>query len=127
MNDNSDQERILAFLGPFDDEWKSSTRSIRISGTVTSIRLENIYWRILAEIAESQELKVPQLLGQLAVVSKNKQARLNNFTSFVRVCCSRYLEAQAISPDAAADTDQPYEDQPYEDQANSLVTKFQLN
>lgn len=122
MNDYSDQERILAFLGPFDDEWKSSTRSIRISGTVTSIRLENIYWRILAEIAENQELKVPQLLTQLAAVSKNKQARLSNFTSFVRVCCSRYLEAQTKTSGVAADADQPYEGQ-----ANDSLTKFQLN
>ena len=30
--------------------WESTTRSIRIDGMVTSVRLENFFWNALAEI-----------------------------------------------------------------------------
>ena len=54
----SNESGIVALFEPFDDEWKSTTRSIRINGTVTSVRLENFYWRVVSEIAEKQDLSL---------------------------------------------------------------------
>lgn len=90
-SDNTEQSEVLELFEPFDDEWKSATRSIRIDGTVTSVRLENFYWRVLAEIAEQEGLQVPQVMTQLSKAAKSGETKHTNFTSFVRVCCGRYL------------------------------------
>ena len=90
-SDNTEQSEVLALFEPFDDEWKSATRSIRIDGTVTSVRLENFYWRVLAEIAADEGLQVPQVMTQLSKAAKTGETKHTNFTSFVRVCCGRYL------------------------------------
>ncbi|MCB1957638.1 MAG: ribbon-helix-helix domain-containing protein, partial [Rhodocyclaceae bacterium] len=41
------------------------TRSIRLRGVATSIRLELQFWQVLEEIGERDGLSVPQLLGTL--------------------------------------------------------------
>ena len=41
------------------------TRSVRLSGHVTSIRLEAAFWQILEEIAASQDVSVGRLLTRL--------------------------------------------------------------
>ena len=46
-------------------------RSVRLHGVATSIRLENLFWQVLEEIAS-----------------------VDNFASFLRVCCGRYLALQ---------------------------------
>ncbi len=103
-------DKVLSLFEPFDDEWKSATRSIRIDGTVTSVRLENFYWRILAEIAEQLGMQVPQVMTYLAKAAKSGETQHTNFTSFVRVCCGRYLDrrneganAQSESNEASGD------------------------
>lgn len=100
MGNSAGQSTILELFGRLDDEWDSVTRSIRIDGNVTSVRLELFYWRILSEIAAEGNLQVPQLLTKLSVAAKSIAAKSGetkhtNFTSFVRVCCGRYLDQQA--------------------------------
>lgn len=98
--DNTEQSELLALFEPFDDEWKSATRSIRIDGTVTSVRLENFYWRVVAEIAAQEGLQVPQVMTQLSKAAKTGETKHTNFTSFVRVCCGRYLDRRDNAMDA---------------------------
>lgn len=81
----------LTLFGPYDDEWSSTTRSIRIDGTVTSVRLENVYWRVIDDIARQNNLRVPQLMTELQIAAKSGNIIHTNFTSFIRVCCCRYL------------------------------------
>lgn len=92
MTDTNKQLDSITLFGPIDDEWKSTTRSIRINGKVTSVRLENFYWRVIADIAENQELMLSQLMTKLSRLAENSDTDHTNFTSFVRVCCVRYLE-----------------------------------
>ena len=91
MSKHNTKLDLIRLFGPIDDEWTSTTRSIRIDGKVTSIRLENFYWCVIAEIAESQSLMLSQLMTKLSRHAKNSETEHTNFTSFVRVCCVRYL------------------------------------
>jgi len=81
-----------ALFEPFDEEWSSTTRSIRIDGTVTSVRLENFFWRVLGDVANEEGLQVPQLLTRLSKISRSGETTHSNFTSFIRVCCGRYID-----------------------------------
>ena len=90
--------------------WDSTTRSIRIDGTVTSVRLENLFWSILNDVADAEGLQIPQLLTRLAKESQDTGIEPSNFTSFIRVCCGRYMDlrltlAQKSAPDGGTGTD----------------------
>lgn len=61
---------------------------------VTSVRLENMFWMILEEIAAKDDMNVPQLLHQLYNESIDEGHDLGNFTSFLRVCCLRHIDLQ---------------------------------
>jgi len=82
------------FVGANPDLWTSQTRSIRMDGMVTSVRLESMFWTILEEIAAKDDLSVPQLLHQLYNESIDEGHDLGNFTSFLRVCCLRFIDLQ---------------------------------
>ena len=82
------------FINAKPSLWGSKTRSLRIDGMVTSIRLENYFWNVLAEIAERDLLNIPQMLTRLYHESIDAGHDLGNFTSFLRVCCLRYLALQ---------------------------------
>lgn len=74
--------------------WASHTRSFRMDGMVTSVRLEDLFWRTLETIGARDDLTVPQLLHRLYNESLDAEHDIGNFTSFLRVCCLRYLDLQ---------------------------------
>ena len=82
------------FIGADPKLWESTTRSIRMDGMVTSVRLETMFWNALEEIAERQDLNVPQLLHHFYNESIDEGHDLGNFTSFLRVCCMRFIDLQ---------------------------------
>lgn len=94
MTQPTDNPDIIELFEPFDGDWKSTTRSIRIDGTVTSVRLETFYWRVLTDIAKEQQLRVPELMSRLSGIAKSGPTEHTNFTSFLRVCCGRYLDEE---------------------------------
>ena len=71
--------------------WSSKTKSLRIQGVVTSIRLEVFFWDILEELSFRDQMTVNQLITKLYLESLDADHDIGNFTSFLRVCCSRYL------------------------------------
>lgn len=71
--------------------YEQRTRSMRIRGVVTSIRLENLCWDILARIAAMDNLTTNQLIGKLYDEIIERQGRVDNLSSFLRVSCMRYL------------------------------------
>ena len=75
------------------------TRSIRIHGIVTSIRLENLSWDILARIASRDGLTTNQLICQLYDEVIRQQGKVSNFCSFLRVSCMRFLSNVALEED----------------------------
>lgn len=82
------------FIGANSHLWESQTRSIRMDGMVTSVRLETMFWTVLEEIAAKDDMNLPQLLHQLYNESIDEGHDLGNFTSFLRVCCLRYIDLQ---------------------------------
>lgn len=83
------------FIGVESDLWQSRTKSLRIDGVVTSVRMENFFWATLEEIAFRDTMSVTQLITKLYHESIDAEHDLGNFTSFLRVCCARYLSLLA--------------------------------
>ena len=82
------------FIGANPDLWKASTRSLRIDGMVTSVRLELYFWQVLDEIAARDSLTLPEMVSKLYREAIEARHDLGNFTSFLRVCAIRYLGLQ---------------------------------
>lgn len=76
------------------ERYESSTRSVRLSGFVTSIRLENEFWWILEKLSAEQHLTVPQFVTEIHDEVLARQGEVRNLASLLRVCCARYLERQ---------------------------------
>lgn len=79
------------FIHADSELWKSQTKSLRIDGMSTSIRIETFFWNTLEEIAVRDQMTVNQLITKLYYESIDAEHDLGNFTSFLRVCCARYL------------------------------------
>ncbi len=74
--------------------WETRLRSVRMHGFATSVRLENIYWTLLEEIARRDNLSVAEILARLYEELLEAHGAVDNFASFLRVCCARYLMLQ---------------------------------
>ncbi len=74
--------------------YESRVRSVRLHGVATSIRLENLFWEVLGEIARRDAMSVPQLCAKLHDELVAERDGIDNFASFLRVCCGRYLALQ---------------------------------
>lgn len=68
------------------------SRSVRIHGVVTSLRLESMFWDVLERIAERDRVTVPQLISKLYDEIIEYRGDIPNFASFLRVCCLRFLD-----------------------------------
>ena len=90
------------FIEANTELWKPSTRSIRIQGMVTSIRLEFSFWMVLEEIAARDSLTIPEMLNRLYQEALDIGHDINNFTSFLRVCAMRFISLQ-LSGDIPTD------------------------
>jgi len=72
--------------------YESRTRSLRIHGVITTVRLENLFWDVLHEIAARENMTTSQFAVQLYDELIALRGELpTNFASFLRVCCLRYL------------------------------------
>ena len=97
------------FVGADPSLWQSSTRSVRIEGLATSVRLETFFWDILSDIARRDSLTLGQLLTRLFNESVEEGHNLDNFASFLRVCCGRFLALQ-LTGDIPRSPDSPIRD-----------------
>lgn len=93
------------FIGADSDLWASHSKSLRIDGVVTSIRMENFFWHTLEEISNRDQMTVNQLITKLYFESIDAEHDMGNFTSFLRVCCARYLSLMAAG-DLSSSLDQ---------------------
>lgn len=80
--------------------YESRSRSLRICGVVTTLRLENQFWDLLAEIAQHDGMTTNQLINRLYEEVMDYRGEEVNFTSFLRVSCTRYLtQARQVVPE----------------------------
>ena len=84
--------------------YEQRSRTVRIHGVLTSIRLENMMWDTLAEMAEEEGRTTNALISQFHDEILAHWGEVPNFASFLRVTCIRHLrrridnQAQALSP-----------------------------
>ncbi|WKB51143.1 ribbon-helix-helix domain-containing protein [Eleftheria terrae] len=83
------------FLSAPPQSYACKTRSVRLHGGVTSIRLENLYWEVLAEIGQRDGMSLGQLLERLYDELVAARGEVGNFASFLRVSALRYMALQA--------------------------------
>ncbi len=74
--------------------YETKMRSLRLHGVSTSLRLENLFWSILTEIGARDGMTLNQLITKLYNEIAEAGFEKRNFTSFLRVCCARYLSLQ---------------------------------
>ena len=93
------------FISADPASYESRTRSVRLHGVVTSIRLEHLYWEVLEEIARRDGMTVVHLIEKLYDELVTARGGVGNFTSFLRVTALRYegLVAQGRIPAGVAD------------------------
>jgi predicted DNA-binding ribbon-helix-helix protein len=72
--------------------YAAETRAIRLSGHVTSIRLEAAFWEILEEIAAYEDMSLGRFASTLHDEILFDQGRVQNFASLLRVTCMHYMQ-----------------------------------
>ena len=83
--------------------YESRTRSLRIHGVITTVRLENLFWDVLQEISARENMTTSQFAVKLYDELITLRGELpTNFASFLRVCCLRYLSLQTAKEEAPA-------------------------
>jgi predicted DNA-binding ribbon-helix-helix protein len=90
------------FISADPHGYAGRTRSVRLHGVVTSIRLENLFWEVLEEIAARDGMGVVQLIEKLYDELITARGEAGNFASFLRVSALRYealLAHQAVPAD----------------------------
>jgi predicted DNA-binding ribbon-helix-helix protein len=90
------------FSGQSPDLYQSQTRSVRLGGHVTSIRLEAAFWSILEDIAAEQGVSLPRFLTKLYDEVLDFRGEINNFTSLLRCACLTYVDTVKGREKAAA-------------------------
>lgn len=83
------------FAGQDPATYEGETRSLRLNGYSTSIRLEAAFWEMLDKIAAAEGFTTPGFISKLhaEVLEQNGEAR--NFTSLLRCACLQQLKREA--------------------------------
>ena len=71
-------------------DYESQTRSLRIGGHCTSIRLEMSFWGTLEEIAATQNMSLAKFLTTLHDEVLDHHGEVKNFASLLRCSCLIY-------------------------------------
>jgi predicted DNA-binding ribbon-helix-helix protein len=72
--------------------YQTITRSVRLNGFSTSIRLEALFWSILDQIAKSQGMSTGRFISTLHDEVLELRGEVGNFTSLLRVTCAVFIE-----------------------------------
>ncbi|WGV99856.1 ribbon-helix-helix domain-containing protein [Vibrio sp. YMD68] len=79
------------YSGAEDTLFELKSRSVRIDGVVTSIRLEAVFWKVIEDIAGESGISVAEFLTRIYREVIQRRGELGNFTSLLRVACTTYL------------------------------------
>ena len=83
-------------------DYESQTRSLRIGGHCTSIRLEMSFWDTLEEIAAKQNMSLAKFLTTLHDEVLDQYGEVRNFASLLR--CSCLISARSVAAAEFHDT-----------------------
>lgn len=80
--------------------YEQRSRTVRIHGLLTTIRLENMVWDLLAEMAHEEGCTTNALIGQFHDEILAHRGEVPNFASFLRVTVMRYLRRRVMQLEA---------------------------
>ena len=80
------------FAGIPPENYESETRSLRLGGHSTSIRLEVAFWHLLEELAEAEKMPLARFLTKLYVEALDLHGEVRNFASLLLCACLLHLE-----------------------------------
>ena len=80
--------RVDPFIREFDMGLAQPlSRSVRLNGFATCLRLEQVYWDILAEMARANCCSISSLLSHVDREVHLRHGGVKNFSRLVRVVC----------------------------------------
>jgi predicted DNA-binding ribbon-helix-helix protein len=82
--------------------YEQRSRTVRIHGVLTSIRLENMVWDTLAEMAEEEGRTTNALISTFHDEILAHRGEVPNFASFLRVSSMRYLRRKLTEAERLA-------------------------
>lgn len=85
-------------------QYEQRSRTVRIRSVLTSIRLENMVWDILAEMAEDEGCTTNALIAQFHEEIMAHRGEVPNFASFLRVTSMRYLHRSLMAMEKKAES-----------------------
>ena len=71
------------------------SRSVRLNGFATCLRLEEIYWEVLADMARINECSINALLSYVDREVHLRHGGVKNFSGLIRVVCVMHLSGAA--------------------------------
>src|SRR6059058_4866184 len=77
-------------------DYESQTRSLRMGGHSTSIRLEMSFWDTLEEIAAKEGISLAKFLTTLHDEVLDHHGEVKNFASLLRCSCLIYRAKNAV-------------------------------
>jgi predicted DNA-binding ribbon-helix-helix protein len=82
------------FAGQDPANYAYETRSVRLMGHATSVRLEAKFWVILEQIAAAQGMPMSKFLSLLHEEALEIHGEISNFSSLLRCCCLNFLDKE---------------------------------
>lgn len=82
------------FAGQDPANYAFETRSIRLMGHPTSVRLEAKFWVVLEQIADAQGMPMSKFLSLLYEEAQEIHGDVSNFASLLRCCCLNFLDQE---------------------------------
>jgi predicted DNA-binding ribbon-helix-helix protein len=89
--------KIFSELGR--DQYTYLTRSVRLGGHATSVRLEAAFWNVLEEIAASEGVTLGRFLTKLHDEVLEFRGETHNFSSLLRCACLAYVDEIKKTPE----------------------------
>jgi predicted DNA-binding ribbon-helix-helix protein len=88
----------VSFVESFDmDLALPQSRSVRLNGLATCLRLEGVYWNILSEIASCNSCSINAVLSHVDREIHLRYGGVKNFSGLIRVVCvTHLLEADGL-------------------------------
>jgi predicted DNA-binding ribbon-helix-helix protein len=102
--------------------YEQRSRTVRIHGVLTSIRLENMVWDTLAEMAEEEGRTTNALIATFHDEILAHRGEVPNFASFLRVSSMRYLRRKLTEAERH-DAGRPVTNEAHGDEAPKLTPR----
>lgn len=74
------------------ERYECETKSVRLQGKVTSLRLEKEFWEVLDQLAYEQHLSRGQFISKLYNEVLLSKGEVPNLSSLLRVACVVHLQ-----------------------------------